>query len=151
KKRVGIIWAGNAKPDAKRNIPARLLQPLAGLAPANVQLFSLQKHDAATYTAPPPQLNLIDLAPQLTDFLETAAAMSAMDLIITIDTATAHLAGGLGRPTWTLLPFSPDWRWQLDREDSQWYPTMRLFRQSKENDWTEVIARVAKELANFGK
>ncbi|CAN5402624.1 tetratricopeptide repeat protein [soil metagenome] len=151
KKRVGIIWAGNAKPDANRNIPARLLMPLAGVADATVQFFSLQKRDAATYTAPPPELNLIDLAPQLTDFLETAAIMSAMDLIITIDTATAHLAGGLGRPTWTLLPFAPDWRWQLDREDSPWYPTMKLFRQSKEHDWTDVIAKVADELKLFGE
>jgi len=129
----------------------RLLAPLADVSNQSIQLFSLQKQDAATYTAPPRELNLIGLAPLLTDFHETAAVMSSMDLIITIDTSTAHLAGGLGRPTWTLLPFSPDWRWQLDREDSPWYPTMRLFRQSKEDDWTDVIARVADELSAFGK
>ena len=146
RKRVGLIWAGNVKPDAKRNIPANLLAPLAGVANQNLQFFSLQKHDAATYTRPPEELRLIDLADHLTDFHETAAIMSNMDLVITIDSAPAHLAGGLGRPTFTLLPFSPDWRWQLDREDSPWYPTMRLFRQARDGDWTDAIADVRDEL-----
>ena len=72
-----------------------------------------------------------------------------LDLLITVDTAVAHLAGALGRPVWTLLPFRPDWRWQFDREDSLWYPTMRLFRQPTAGDWDSVLLRVTEELQNF--
>ena len=82
-------------------------------------------------------------------FADTAAAMLNLDLILTIDTAGAHLAGALGRPTWTLLPWACDWRWLTDREDSPWYPTMRLFRQPSRGDWTSVIGRVADELRQW--
>jgi ADP-heptose:LPS heptosyltransferase len=88
-----------------------------------------------------------DFAAELTDFAETAAAVENLDLVIAVDTAVAHLAGALGKPVWTLLPFAPDWRWLLGRDDSPWYPTMRLFRQSKPRDWAGVIKRVRKALA----
>ena len=144
---VGVIWAGNAQPDPKRNVPGPMLSVLSGIS--GVRFFSLQRTDAGTYTPPPPELKLIDLSPHLSDFHETAAAMTALDLILTIDTATAHLAGALGRPTWTLIPFAPDWRWLLDREDSPWYPTMRLFRQTKLNEWGDVLERVREEMTKL--
>ena len=92
---------------------------------------------------------MLDWTDELSDFAETAAVLVNLDLIIAVDTAVAHLAGALGRPTWVLLPWSPDWRWMLGREDSPWYPTMRLFRQSKLRDWPGVMQRVAAELSRM--
>ena len=86
---------------------------------------------------------------QLQDFADTAALISCMDLLITVDTAVAHLAGALGRPVWILLPYNPDWRWLTEREDSPWYPSVRLFRQSAIGDWDEVIRRVADSLQHL--
>ena len=86
--------------------------------------------------------NVKDLAPDLRSFSDTAAAIAALDLIVTVDTAVAHLAGALGKPVWLLLPFSPDWRWMLGRVDSPWYPTMRLFRQTEPSDWEGVFERL---------
>ena len=83
----------------------------------------------------------------LTDFAETAALLSCLDLVITVDTSVAHLAGALGRPTWLLLPFTPDWRWLLGRDDSPWYPSLRLFRQSEARNWAEVLNFVQRALA----
>jgi ADP-heptose:LPS heptosyltransferase len=88
------------------------------------------------------KLPIVDLASLLQDFRETAALMMQLDLIITVDTATAHLAGALGRPVWTLLCHTPDWRWHLEQADSPWYPTMRLFRQPSWGDWSGVIEDV---------
>jgi ADP-heptose:LPS heptosyltransferase len=87
------------------------------------------------------------VADHLPTFAETAALMSCLDLVITVDTSIAHLAGALGRPTWLLLPFTPDHRWLLNRDDSPWYPSLRLFRQSDARNWPEVVARVQRELA----
>jgi hypothetical protein len=92
------------------------------------------------------RLPLVDLAPRLHDFRETAAALSQLDLLITSDTAVAHLAGALARPVWVALPLAADWRWLLEREDSPWYPTMRLFRQRTLGGWSEVMLRVRHEL-----
>ena len=90
-------------------------------------------------------------AGDLRDFAETAALVEHMDVVVTVDTSVAHLAGAMGKPTWILLPFNPDWRWTLDREDSPWYPTARLFRQPAIGDWASVIIRVRDELArHFG-
>jgi ADP-heptose:LPS heptosyltransferase len=88
----------------------------------------------------------MDLSPRLKDFLATAALVSQLDLIITVDTSVAHLAGALAKPVWTLVQFDPDWRWFLDRPDTPWYPTMRLFRQSQRHQWPPVVALVAEEL-----
>jgi hypothetical protein len=92
----------------------------------------------------------LDLTDQITDFADTAAIMAELDLIITTDTAPAHLAGALGRPVWTLIHWLADWRWGRDRDDSPWYPTMRVFRQKAPGEWEEVLRRVARELRSLG-
>lgn len=149
--KVGLVWKGNPQhvDDRRRSIDPRLLSPL--LQVADVDWYSLQVAAApteSTSTSRPPE-GLIDFTGHLTDFAETAAFMEELDLIISVDTATAHLAGALGRPVWTLLPFAPDWRWGLESESTPWYSTMRLFRQKSAGDWEEVIQRVAEKLSAF--
>ena len=92
------------------------------------------------------RLTVLDFADQLEDFADTAALMSNLDLVITVDTAVAHLAGALGMPVWVALPLVPDWRWLLEREDSPWYPSMRLFRQTDWGDWASVLERLTEAL-----
>jgi len=92
-------------------------------------------------------VDVFDAGPQLSDFAETAALIANLDLVISVDTAVAHLAGALGAPVWTLLAFPPDWRWLLGREDSPWYPSMRLFRQRQPGDWASVTDAVREALA----
>jgi len=138
--RVGLVWHGNPK------IPHKhlSLNHFAGLFGINdVSFYSLQKGEAAEEAKHP---RLIDYTAEIRNFSDTAAIIENLDLIITIDTAVAHLAGALGKPVWTLLRFSPDWRWLLNREDSPWYPTMRLFRQPAPGDWESVITKVKDEL-----
>jgi ADP-heptose:LPS heptosyltransferase len=94
-------------------------------------------------------MELIDLTADLTDFSDTAAMISHLDLVITVDTAVAHVAGAMGKTVWVLLPFVPDWRWMRNREDSPWYPTMRLFRQKTMGDWADVMQRVAEALCTL--
>jgi ADP-heptose:LPS heptosyltransferase len=89
----------------------------------------------------------LDLGSELRDFADTAALVETLDLVITVDTGVAHLAGALGKPLWILLPHVPDWRWMLEREDSPWYPTARLYRQATANDWPGVLQRVQRDLA----
>jgi ADP-heptose:LPS heptosyltransferase len=89
---------------------------------------------------------ITDVSAALTDFAETAGAILNLDLVVTVDTAVAHVAGALAKPAWVMLPFSPDWRWLLDRDDSPWYPTLRLYRQPAPADWASVIGRVATDL-----
>jgi hypothetical protein len=110
------------------------------------KFFSLQKGPASAQAkSPPPGLNLIDWSNEFRNFND-AALIANLDLIITVDTSIAHLAGALARPTWVLLSFAPDWRWLLDRPDSPWYPSMRLFRQPSLGDWDSVIKQVRQEL-----
>jgi tetratricopeptide (TPR) repeat protein len=141
--RIGICWAGNAnfKGDLNRSIGLPPLLPL--LANTDVQFFSLQK-DLRAGDAEILRHNrhIIDLSQEIETFSDTAAIISSMDLVISSDTSVAHLAGALGKPVWILLQFVPDWRWLLDREDSPWYPTARLFRQDETRQWDNVIARV---------
>jgi len=144
--RVGLVWAGNRQHenDANRSMPPAALAPLLGCPGA--RFFSLQ------VPADPAGLDVMgdrvtDLAGQLSDFADTAALMQSLDLVISVDTAAAHLAGALGRPAWVLLPYIPEWRWQLDRADSPWYPTVRLFRQQAPGDWHGVVRSVAAALA----
>ena len=92
---------------------------------------------------------MINIADRLTDFADTAALIEALDLVITVDTAVAHLAGSLGKPVWLMTRFDGCWRWRRDRDDSAWYPTMRLFRQTTQGDWAGVIQRVAAALREF--
>jgi len=138
--RVGLVWAGNPRhrDDRRRSLALDQLSPLFRVE--HVSFYSLQI-GAKSVGSP-----LIDLTGHLSDFADTAALMSELDLIISVDTAAAHLAGALGLQVWMLLPFVPDWRWGLDRENTPWYPTMRLFRQRTRGDWDEVIERVAAEL-----
>jgi hypothetical protein len=139
--RVGLAWTGN--PDHPKNrfrsVPLELLEPLVDLK--DVRFFSLQMGPGAEELAAR-KLPVTDLAPVTGDMADTAAQMAHMDLILTIDTSMAHLAGALARPVWILLGHSPDWRWLVNREDSPWYPTARLFRQPSNGDWTSVIERV---------
>lgn len=140
---VGLVWGGRPENpnDHKRSLPVDLLP---SLAKTGVRLFSLQK-DAS----PPPQLPCVDLAPDIDDFADAAAAIEALDLVISVDTAIAHLAGALGKPVWILLPFAPDWRWRLERADSDWYPSARLFRQPSPGDWDSVLRDLADQLASL--
>ncbi|MCK9919342.1 tetratricopeptide repeat protein [Microbacteriaceae bacterium K1510] len=145
--KVGIAWRGNPdhRRDRFRSIPLAAFAPLADLP--DVQLFSLQKGtDGAELANLGERMRIVDLAPQLDDFLDTAAAVMNLDLVICCDTAIAHLAGALGRPTWCALSYTPDWRWLLGRSDSPWYPSVRLFRQNGAEDWTAVLARMADAL-----
>ena len=143
--KVGLCWQGNLSPvaDPKRSIPLAAFAPLAGLP--GVRLIGLQRgaDAAAAQTAAFRVETIDDLDAGPDAFLDTAAVMECLDLVITCDTSSAHLAGGLGRPTFLLLKRVPDWRWLLDREDSPWYPTMRLFRQQTADDWASVMQRVA--------
>jgi Flp pilus assembly protein TadD len=140
--KVGIAWSGRPAHanDANRSIPIKQFEPLSIVQ--NVALHSVQKDSPPSDTA----FELIDHSKELTDFADTASLIAALDLVISADTAVAHLAGAMGKPTWLLLPYSPDWRWLLNRDDSPWYPTMRLFRQPVPGDWQSVIQRVADEL-----
>ena len=145
--KVGLAWAGRPTHhnDRQRSIPLSLLAPLAEVK--GVRFYSLQKGDAATQAInPPPGMNMVDCADDLIDFSDTAALVQNLDLVIAVDTAIVHLAGALARPVWVLLPSVPDWRWLLGREDSPWYPTMRLFRQSARGDWPAVVRKVAENL-----
>jgi tetratricopeptide (TPR) repeat protein len=145
--RIGVVWAGGPRHwrDRERSMKVRHLAPLLTIGAA--RWFSLQVGAAAANLAQLPPARVTDLAPRLTDFSETAAAIANLDLVIAVDTSVAHLAGALGKPVWLLLPFAPDFRWLLDRDDSPWYPTMRLFRQPTPGDWAGVIALVAAALA----
>ena len=148
--RVGLAWAGNPrfKADRTRSLNLQQLAPLA--AARGVKFYSLQKGPAGEQAKHPPAgLEWVDLGPEVKDFADTAAVMSLMDLIITTDTSVPHLAGALGRPVWVMLQFVPHFCWLLDREDSPWYPTMRLFRQDSRGDWESVITRVAEALSQM--
>ena len=144
--KVGLVWAGNAVGATDpRHVDLRLLQPLWEIA--GVNWFSLQVGDRAGDLSWLDNRQILDLSPWLADFAETAAAIGHLDLVISVDTSVAHLAGGLGRPTWVMLQYAPDWRWLLDRDDSPWYPTARLFRQRKAGDWESLVREVATALA----
>jgi len=145
--RVGLAWAGNPahNRDSLRSLTLNQLSPLT--ARADATFFSLQKN--AMPATPPAGMDFVDLTAGLRDFADTAALISHLDLMICVDTAVAHLAGTMGKPVWLLLPFNPDWRWMLGRQDSPWYPTMRLFRQPSRGDWKSVIERAANELTSW--
>jgi Flp pilus assembly protein TadD len=145
-RKVGVAWAGNPlhKRDHHRSIPIDLFRRLFDAE--NVSWISLQKEAKADGSIPMPE-KVIDFSRELVDFAETAGVVENLDLVITVDTAVAHLSGALGKKTWLLLPFHPDARWQLEREDTPWYPTMRLFRQAAPHDWPGVLANVKAALS----
>jgi tetratricopeptide (TPR) repeat protein len=145
--RVGLVWAGRPSntQDYVRSITLDRLAPLGDVA--GISFVSLQKGEAASQAgAPPRDMALHDFTAELRDLADTAALVSALDLVISVDSAVAHLAGALGKPVWMMNRRHGDWRWMIDREDSPWYPTLRLFHQSSAGDWDTVIARVASEL-----
>jgi hypothetical protein len=145
--KIGIAWSGNAafKGDRLKSTTLPTFLPLAEVP--GVQLFSLQFGPRAeqlrTLGA---GAGIIDLTPLIDDFADTAVALASLDLVISVDTGLVHLAGALGRPAWVVLPFVADFRWLRDREDCPWYPSLRLFRMARENDWSGVIARVTEAL-----
>jgi tetratricopeptide (TPR) repeat protein len=161
--KIGIAWQGNPKntDDRYRSVPLAHFETLARRE--GVRLVSLQQGPGAEQLKEwarridnPPSMNevpslgnkmsILDLSDRLGAFIDTAAVMMNLNLVVTVDNAVAHVAGALGVPTWTLLPYAPDWRWLLERSDSPWYPTMRLFRQSRFGDWSDVFERVHEEL-----
>jgi hypothetical protein len=146
--RVGIAWAGNPQhvKDRTRSIALQQWAPIASVK--DVAFYSLQKGQASPRIAPP-GMELIDFTSELSDFADTAALVENMDLLVTVDTAVAHLAAAMGKPVWLMIAFSPDWRWMLGREESPWYSTIRLFRQASFGDWSAVVERVAGELRSL--
>ncbi len=148
--RVGLAWAGRPEQwdDRKRSLTLERLAPLAKVP--GVSWFSLQKGEAAAAAAnPPPGMHLADLGPRIKDFSDTASFVSALDLVVTVDTSVAHLAGAMGARTWVLVAHAPDWRYHLAREDNPWYPGMRLFRQPRDGDWDGAIAALRDALRGF--
>jgi hypothetical protein len=146
--RIAVAWSGSADHanDRNRSIAfARLAPLLAGGSIISVQR-ELRDGDAEALARLP---NVTHVGDALSDFDDTAAVMALADLVIGVDTSVVHLAGAMGRPVWVLLPFQPDWRWLLDRDDSPWYPTARLFRQPKPGDWESVIAQVRDALVKL--
>jgi Flp pilus assembly protein TadD len=157
-RKVGLVWAGNprtmdpnaASVDRRRSMALCQLAPLAAVD--GVSFVSLQLGPpAAQAAAPPPGMALHDFTAALTDFADTAALIADLDLVISVDTSVAHLAGALGKPVWLLNRFDTCWRWLLDRDDSPWYPTLRQFRQKSAGDWDGVIGAVQAALREFAQ
>jgi hypothetical protein len=139
--RVGICWAGSASPMARhRAMPAEMMRKLGEVK--GVAFYSLQKERTGELP-----MAMIDPVPDVKDFADTAKLIAKLDLVISVDTAVAHLAGAMGKKTWVMLPSVADWRWFVNRDDSPWYPTMRLYRQKVRGEWEEVTERVAADLA----
>jgi tetratricopeptide (TPR) repeat protein len=147
KRKIGLAWAGRRQPDPFRSVPPELFAVFA--ATPGTWFCSLQK--GPSEKQPPLELHLTDWTADLADFADTAALIANLDLVITIDTAVAHLAGALGKPTWLLVKAFPDWRWMLERTDSPWYPTMRLFRQSRPQQWDVPLQNIAAALRDFDR
>ena len=147
--RVGIGWQGNplASVDSGRSIPLAQFEPLAGLD--QVHLVSLQKGPGVEQIAAFANPNHLITPGEIDNggaFTDTAAIIQNLDLVVTSDTSIAHLAGALGKPVWVALKYVPDWRWLLDRTDSPWYPSARLYRQTRLDDWTSVFDEIASDL-----
>jgi hypothetical protein len=154
--KVGLVWAGDPRPhdprahavDQRRSVALSKLTPL--LAVPGIDFISLQKGaPAAQVTDIAPELRPLDLMDDVSDFADTASLVANLDLVISVDTSVVHLAGAMGKPVWILSRFDNCWRWLTEREDSPWYPTARLFRQTTSGDWNRVIARVTDALASL--
>ena len=148
-RRIGIVWAGRPTHtnDDNRSTTLASLAPLAALP--NVTLVSLQKGAVAQeqigrYWGRAP---LVNLGPEIADYGDTMAILENLEMVVTVDTSVGHLAAAMGKPVWIMLPYAPDWRWLLERSDSPWYPTVRLFRQTAARDYTPIIAQIAQEIA----
>jgi Flp pilus assembly protein TadD len=149
-RRIGIVWAGRPthNNDLNRSMGLSAFAPIAALD--GISLVSLQKGPArsavANYFG---HAALLNLGAEIVDFVDTMAIIENLDLVVTVDTAVAHFAGAIGKPVWILLPYAPDWRWLLERSDSPWYPTARLYRQPSPGDWDSVVRRVAAALCEL--
>jgi Tfp pilus assembly protein PilF len=143
---IGVVWMGNVlyANDHNRSIDIEQVRPIFDIA--RPHLISLQK---GSTTATASNANIFDADPWLKDFTDTAGLIAELDLVVTVDTGIAHLAGAMGKPVWTMIAFAPDWRWMLGREDTPWYPSMRLFRQAAPKDWPTTVSRIAGELRKF--
>ncbi len=148
---VGISWAGNPKNYNDRNRSCTLNDLEALFDIPNIKFYSLQKGEPVKQIYARGDDKVIDLDVLMDSMDTTAAAVQVLDIIISVDTSIAHLSGAMGKPTWVMLPFLPDWRWMLEREDSPWYPTVRLFRQTKEKDWSSVVRNIRSELIKLVK
>jgi glycosyl transferase family 9 (putative heptosyltransferase) len=147
--RIALAWAGNPSHynDRNRSLAFARLAPLMPLPASFVGIQRELRNDDAAQLAG--EQRIVHLGGELENFTDTAAVLALCDLVISADTAVAHLAGAMGRPLWVLIPFVPDWRWTLDSATSPWYPAARLFRQTALGDWDGVIARVADALSRF--
>ena len=148
-RKIGIVWAGSPtnRTDPHRSCPLREFLPILDIP--GISFFSLQKGEhQKDLTDLPSHIHVHDLESQLGDFGDLAVIIDQLDLVISVDTSVAHMAGALGKPVWALLSYMPDWRWMLERETTPWYPTMRLFRQNRLDDWSGVIERVAEALSS---
>ena len=150
--RVGLVWAGQARPwlpgfvglDQRRSTGLATLAPLAAVS--GVQFVSLQKGPAAADARTPGAFDLLDVMDEVRDFADTAAIIANLDLVISVDTSVVHLAGAMGKPVFLLDRYDHCWRWLSGREDSPWYPSLRIFRQTRPGEWAPVVARVAEAL-----
>jgi len=144
--KIGISWQGNPKHgrDRIRSLPPAMFAPLAAIE--GVRLYSLQVGETKQPLVSIGDVPIVDLGPQIDDFADTAAVMVHLDLVICCDSAPAHLAGALGRKVWVPLPATADWRWMYGREDTPWYPTMRLLRQKVLGDWSDVTRRLVDDV-----
>jgi len=140
--RVGLVWSGNSNHanDHRRSIEFARLEPLFSLPMTFISLQKEMRQPDREALARQPQVR--DLGGEIESFADTAALLSCLDVLVSVDTSVVHLAGALGLPVWVMLPYTPDWRWLLDRKDSPWYPSARLFRQTEERDWSAVIGQV---------
>jgi tetratricopeptide (TPR) repeat protein len=147
--RVGLVWSGNRvhKNDHNRSMALQALSPILDLDATFVSLQKEPRDQDMVFLRE--RADILDVSEHLTDFVATAALVSCLDLVITVDTSVAHLVGAMGCPVWIMLPFTPDYRWLLDRDDSPWYPTARLFRQTETRDYAPVIDRIRTELQNL--
>jgi tetratricopeptide (TPR) repeat protein len=147
--KVGLVWAGSPfhRNDRNRSCQIKAMAPLSQTQ--GVHFYGLQTGLAGQEAQTHPDIHFHNLGHRLNDLSDTAAAIAHLDLVISVDTAVLHLAGALGRSAWGVLPYAPDWRWMLDRTDSPWYPTLRLFRQAKPGDWTAVFDQVARALQTY--
>jgi hypothetical protein len=145
---IALVWAGRPTHpnDANRSISLAALAPLASI---DATFLVIQKGRVEQAETPPKGMNLVALNERIDDFEDTAAILSIADLLISVDSSPVHLAGALGRLAWVMLPYVPDWRWLLNRDDTPWYPSVRLFRQSSRGDWQDVVERVGQSLIEW--
>jgi hypothetical protein len=151
KPRIGLVWSGNPEHKNDQNRSVSLTEWIPWL-PDGYEYISLQKllssKDRIILDENP---SIISFANDLNDFVYTAGLVECLDLVISVDTSVAHLSGSLGKQTWVLLPFTPDWRWMLERSDSPWYPTIKLYRQPVMDDWTSVFKKIRMDLLEMNQ